>query len=70
MTILERARRLVERLSPAPICDECIAQTIAEPAVDQVQISVREFAIERGFARENDACSLCGQRTMVTTKRA
>lgn len=59
MTVLERVRNLVVRLSPDPICDDCITE--------RLNLSVRqhELMTEPGFERRVDACTLCGCQKKV-----
>ncbi|MCW1430902.1 hypothetical protein OLX23_17470 [Novosphingobium sp. JCM 18896] len=67
-TTLERVRRLVERLAPTPVCDECIADRIDDAHLEEVRPCTQELTAERGFVRDNDACGLCGERHTVIRK--
>lgn len=68
-TILERVRRLIDRLMPSPVCDGCLADRLGDTALEQAQIAARELTAERDFVRESDACSLCGEHAMVTRRQ-
>lgn len=67
--ILGKVRRLVERLTPAPVCSACLADRLGDVPENEVQISLSELAAEREFARDNDTCSLCGEHRPVIRKR-
>lgn len=67
--ILEKVRRLVEALAPAPVCDGCVAGRLDEAPDSEVQMSLSELAAERGYSRENDTCGLCGTHGHVIRKR-
>ncbi|WP_159832193.1 hypothetical protein [Novosphingobium sp. TCA1] len=65
--------KLVVRLSPEPICDECIIVTLrlspsgaGEPNAGHI---VRELAGSNGFERRKDTCSLCGETHLVTRQK-
>ena len=69
MTIGAEIERLVTRLSPAPVCDICIAERLAlTPDVD-VHQATGELVGAHGFERRKDACSLCGTITSVICRR-
>ncbi len=66
MTILDTVRGLVERLSPEPVCDECIAGRLGLASTSQANKKSRELAGTNGFERKLDVCSLCGApRTVI-----
>lgn len=67
-TTLDSVRRLVERLAPTPVCDDCIADRIDDASLEEVRRSTHELAVDRGFMRDNDACGLCGERRMVIAR--
>ena len=58
-TILERVRALIERLSPAPICDDCIADKLDLSVRQHANHKSRELAGAPGFERRKDICSIC-----------
>lgn len=65
MTILDNVAKLVSRLSPEPVCDDCIARTLDLSALQRADHNTRELAGSNGFARRKDACSLCGEIKLV-----
>lgn len=70
MIVLEDVRRLVSRLSPEPICDDCIADRLGLAVHQYANHKTRELAGTDGFERSNDACSLCGAAKLVIRQRA
>jgi hypothetical protein len=70
MTVLERVRRLIERLAPEPACDDCIAKTLGLPQASHANLASRELAGSEGFERRNDVCALCGEARAVTRRAA
>lgn len=68
-TVLERVRALVERLSPEPISDDCVAQNLDLSVRQHANHKTRELAGMRGFERQKDACAICGNDKMVIRKR-
>jgi hypothetical protein len=67
--ILGQARRLVDAIAPTPVCGECVAGRLGGAPGNEVQMSLSELAAERGYARENDTCGLCGTHGHVIRKR-
>lgn len=65
MTIVDEVRRLIERLSPEPVCDDCIAERLELSVRQHANHKTRELAGEHGFERSKDACSLCGTTKLV-----
>jgi hypothetical protein len=67
--IAERVRALIERLSPDPICDGCIASRLelGDPIV--VAQAASALAGLDGFERSRDACTICGDAGSVIRKR-
>ena len=63
-------RRLVERLAPAPVCDDCIADRLDLRLSDDLRATLGELAVERGFDRERDQCGLCDQPRIVLRKHS
>jgi hypothetical protein len=68
-TILERVRSLIERLAPAPICDECIAEKLSLSWKSQANQAARELIGSDHFERRSDICTICGG-PKITTKKA
>ncbi len=68
--ILDRARRMIERVSPARLCGACVTERLADADGSLVIIALNELAVARGFDWAQDACGLCGERRQVIGKRA
>ena len=68
MTTLDRVRGLVTRLSPAPICDDCIEKTLGLTS-GQASRKTRELAGSDGFVRSKGACSFCEETKLVILLR-
>jgi hypothetical protein len=66
MVTLENVRNLIERLSPTPICDDCVAERLALNAGQHASRHARELAGSAGFERRRDICSLCSTEKLVT----
>lgn len=69
MTVLDRVRGLIERLSPAPICDDCISELLGLSVRQHANHKTRELAGTAGFERQKDVCSICGGNKVVIRKR-
>lgn len=69
MTIVQDIGRLVERLSPAPVCDDCLTDTLGLSVLQHADQAARELAGMNGFERRKDTCGLCGETRMVSAKR-
>ncbi|MFT4053933.1 MAG: hypothetical protein QM681_05465 [Novosphingobium sp.] len=69
MTIIGEIEKLVVRLSPAPVCDECVAHTLGLSVLHHADQAARELAGTNGFERRKDACGLCSETRMVSVKR-
>ena len=65
MTLLDNVAKLVSRISPEPVCDDCIARTLGLSALQRASYNTRELVGSNGFARRKDACSLCGETKLV-----
>jgi hypothetical protein len=65
MTILNDVERLVMRLAPEPVCDDCIAERLALSVRQHANHKTRELAGSNGFVRSKDICSLCGATKLV-----
>lgn len=68
MTVLDEVRRLIERLSPSPVCDDCIAQRLELSVRQHANHKTRELAGQGGFERRKGECSLCGANKLVIIK--
>lgn len=65
MTVKDEVAALVTRLAGEPICDDCIAETLALPTRSQASRRTRELAGTRGYERSIDPCSICGTAKKV-----
>ena len=65
MTVLDDVRALVTRLSPEPVCDDCIAERLDLSVRQHANHKTRELAGSGGFERRKDPCSLCGTEKLV-----
>jgi hypothetical protein len=65
MTVLDQVRRLIERLSPQPVCDDCISERLGLSVRQHANHKTRELAGTRGFERRKDACAICGATKLV-----
>ncbi len=70
MTVLDQVRALIERLSPEPICDDCISERLGLSLGQHATHTTRELAGTRGFERRNDTCAICGNDKTVICLRA
>lgn len=68
-TVLNQVRRLIERLSPEPICDECIGERLGLSERQHANQETRELAGTSGFERRKDTCSICGEQKIVIRRR-
>ncbi|WP_232491741.1 hypothetical protein [Novosphingobium kaempferiae] len=68
MTIRDDVEKLVVRLAPRPVCDECVAHTLGLSMLHHVDQATRELAGSNGFERRKDTCSLCGETRPVTAR--
>ena len=68
MTILTDVTRLIARLSPATICDDCIADKLSLADRLLAEQASREVAGSNGFERKKDVCSLCDATKLVIRK--
>ncbi len=68
MTILDKVSALITRLSPAPICDDCVAEKLELSLRQHANQKARELAGSKGFERRRDICSLCFGEKLVTRR--
>lgn len=68
MNIVEKIRAFIIRLSPAPVCDPCVAERLElqQPYVAKV---MRELAGQAGFETRVDQCALCSVDKRVVGAR-
>jgi hypothetical protein len=69
MTVFDQVRKLIERLAPDPICDDCITEKLGLSVRQHANHKTRELAGSDGFERGKDACALCGDTKLVIRKR-
>lgn len=67
MKIREKVMAFVTRLSPEPVCDNCVAEKLAFTR-QQVASRASELAGQSGFERRIDQCTLCGAPKKVTRR--
>jgi hypothetical protein len=68
-TVLERVKALVERLSPEPVCDDCITTTLGLTVRQHANHKTRELAGSAGFERQVGTCALCGTTKKVIRRK-
>ena len=70
MTVLDRVRGLIERLSPEPICDDCISERLGLSVRQHANHKIRELAGTPDFERRKDLCSICrGDKVVIRRLR-
>lgn len=69
MAVLDDVRKLIERLAPAPICDNCIATTLNLSGPQHANRKSRELAGTGGFERMIGLCSICAGEKLVIRHR-
>lgn len=65
----DQVRRMIERLAPEPVCDECIADQLERADGQGVAQAGRELTGQDGFERARGRCAICGVSRRVTRKR-
>lgn len=68
-TILDRVRALIERLSPEPICDDCITERLGLSVRQHANHKTRELAGSNGFERRLEPCAICSATKKVIRHR-
>jgi hypothetical protein len=68
LTVLEQVRAFITRLSPEPVCDDCLAEKLDLSVRQHANHKSRELAGTGGFERRLDGCSLCGKQKLVIRK--
>jgi len=66
--MVDRVHAFITRLSPAPVCDACVAERLALGTTQAANIKIREVVGMGGFERRRDICSLCFDERLVTRK--
>lgn len=70
MTVLDQVRGLIMRLSPEPVCEDCIAERLGLSVRQHANHQTRELVGDRGFKRSKDVCTLCGATKPVIRYKA
>lgn len=70
MTVIDEVRKLIERLAPEPICDDCIAEKLGLSVRQHANHKTRALAGSGGLERGKDVCAICGATKLVIRKRA
>lgn len=69
LTVFEKIRAFVTRLSPDPVCDDCITQKLALKPRQRASHKINELAGSDGFERSKAACSFCEiEKTVIRLK--
>lgn len=69
MTVLDNVRKLIARLAPEAVCDDCIAERLQLSVRQHANHKTRELAGADGFERRKGPCSLCGGEKLVIRRR-
>lgn len=69
MNVLERVKALITRLTPEPICDDCVTEKLGLSIRQHANHKTRELAGSHGFERRLDICSICGATKKVIRHR-
>lgn len=69
MTILDNVEKLVLRLAPSPVCDDCLTDKLGLTILQHADQASRELAGSNGFERSKDECGLCGETRLVIRHR-
>lgn len=70
MAVLEDVRALILRLSPNPVCDDCVAERLGLSIRQHANHKTRELSGSGGFERRKDICSLCFKEKIVIRHHA
>ena len=65
MTVLERVRDLIVRLSPRAVCDDCIAERLKITPRQHANHKTRELEKTARFDRRVGECALCAANKKV-----
>lgn len=69
MTVLDDVARLVTRLAPDPVCDDCIADRLGLSVRQHANHQTRALAGSNGYERRKDVCALCGTTKLVIRRQ-
>ncbi|MBO9582060.1 MAG: hypothetical protein J7498_14305 [Sphingobium sp.] len=65
MAVLDEVEKLITRLAPDAICDDCITEKLNLSVRQHANHKTRELAGTHGFTRAKDECSICGSTKLV-----
>ncbi len=65
---LARVRSLIARLSPAAICDECLARLAELTKRSEAGNLARQLVGHDNYQRSRDQCCMCQQARQTTRK--
>ena len=68
-TVFDRVKSLVERLTPEPVCDDCITDRLALTVRQHANHKTRELAGMPGYERQLGECALCRATKKVIHKK-
>ncbi|WP_034161487.1 hypothetical protein [Sphingomonas sp. ERG5] len=60
--------KLIERLAPDPVCDDCIAERLQLADLQKVRIATNALAGTSRFERCSDTCALCDHKKLATRR--
>ena len=66
--MIDAIRKLIERLAPEPVCDECITARLELDDPQAANIAAHELAGSNGFERHRDKCALCNVEKQTTRR--
>jgi len=66
--MIDDVRKLIERLAPSPVCDDCIAQRLSLADRLEASIAAGELAGTSQFERRRDTCTLCDSEKLTTRR--
>ncbi|MGX7895985.1 hypothetical protein [Tsuneonella sp. HG222] len=68
-TVLDKVKSPIKRLTPDPVCDDCITERLGLSVRQHANHKTRELAGTDGFERQLDKCSLCsGTKKVIRWK--
>ncbi|WP_447725984.1 hypothetical protein [Sphingomonas koreensis] len=66
--MIDTIRKLIERLAPDPVCDDCIADRLSLADRQAASIAANELTATTRFERRRDTCALCGTEKLTTRR--
>lgn len=69
MTVLDDTRKLIDRLAPMPVCDDCLAERLNLSVRQHANHQTRALAGNAGYERRKDICSRCFGERLVIRRR-